>query len=129
MRTSFGTDLFGNTYEYDIITGERFYENDQTGDGIIDTIKSIGKKVASKLTGKATKDIAQKVVTKAVEKGAEQFGNKTGEIIANKINNVCNKPDSTAENKGDRIIEILKTHPSNKEYQQEDKKVLKIIMI
>ena len=63
MRTSMSIDEFGNTYEYDLDTGERI-DKYQTGEGIFDVIKSIGKKTVSKLTGKAAKDIATKAATK-----------------------------------------------------------------
>ena len=65
MRTSCAIDSNGCTYRYDLDTGERIDENYQSGDGILDVIKSVGKKVTTKLTGKAAKDIAQKAVKKA----------------------------------------------------------------
>ena len=101
MRISLAIDSYGNAYEYDLDTGERINnENYQIGDGILDTIKSVSKKVATKLSGKAAKDIAQKAATKAVEKGAEQLGNKTGEIIANKLDSTFNKkPAPPPENR------------------------------
>ena len=109
MRTSFAIDSFGNTYEYNLDTCERI--DYQVGDGFLKTITS---KVVAKLTGKTAKDIAQKAVTKAVEKGAEQIGNKTGEIISNKLNSAIHP-----EKKGDQIREVIKVYPPNKQYQQD----------
>ena len=121
MRTGLARDSYGNIYKYNLDTGERIDKNYQMGDGILDTIKSVSKKVATKLSGKAAKDIAQKAATKAVEKGAEQLGNKTGEIIANKLDSTFNKKLAPPQkNKGDQIREILRTHPLNKQYQQEE---------
>ena len=95
MRIGLTRDSHGNIYKYNLDTGERIEKNYQVGDGILDTIKSVSKKVATKLSGKTAKDIAQKAATKAVEKSAEQLGNKTGEIIANKLDSTFNKkPES-----------------------------------
>ena len=55
MRTSIAIDSYGNTYEYNLDTGERIDKNYQMGDGILDTIKSVSKKFATKLSGKPLK--------------------------------------------------------------------------
>lgn len=79
LRTRFTRDPHtGQNYYINIDTGERVDDDDyyQEGDGIIDGLKSVGKKVVSKLAGKAAKDIAKKALTKAVEKGGEKIGEK-----------------------------------------------------
>ena len=119
MRKSFAIDKStGKTYEYDLDTGEPILYDLKTdqyieGEGFL---TAVGKKVTSKLTGEVSKDIAQKAITKAAEKSAEHIGIKTGEIIANKLDKKFNKKP-TNENKGDKIIELLKTHPGNKHNQ------------
>ena len=51
--------------------------------------------------------IETKAAQKAVEKGAERLGNKTGEIVANKLDGVFNKKKrASPENMGHQIIEI-----------------------
>ena len=81
-------------YNFDLDSGEYLCKNSneqQTGEGIIDTFKSIGQKVVSKLSSKAVKDSSQKAVTKAVEKGSEEIGKKTCEIAATNLENLFNK--------------------------------------
>ena len=118
----------GKSHLYNIDTGKTIdYSpkissdiNNQEGDGIIDSVTSVGHKIAAKLTGKVAKDLAKKAVEKAVEKGAEKVGSKTGKIIANKLDNTFNKKP-TEGNKGHQIIEILKTQPLNQQEEQSSK--------
>ena len=152
MRISYKVDKNGKMYKYDLDSLTRIddesYNIYQTGDGIFDAIKTVGKTVVSKLSGKTAIEIAKKAATKAVEKGSEAVGTKMGEIISNKLDSVfikkpeivsnkldsvfikkpeivSNKLDSALikkpenENKGYKIIEALKSHPLNKKYQQD----------
>ena len=125
MRISYRVDKNGKMYKYDLDSFTRIddesYDIYQTGDGIFDAIKTVGKTVVSKLSGKTAKEIAKKAATKAVEKGSEAVRAKMGEIVSNKLDSAfINKPEH--ENKGYKIIEALKSHPLNKKYQQDDTK-------
>ena len=123
----------GESHFYDIDTGEPFdydletskhIDDYQEGDGIIDSLTSVGKKVASKLTGKVAKDVAKKAVTKAAEKSAEKIGEKTGELIGEKLYNKFSKKP-TEENKGDQIVELLQSHPNNTKIHSNTEKPLR----
>ena len=81
MRTSFSIDDFGNTYEYDLDSGERIDNNYQLGDGILDVITSISKKVVSKLSGKTAKDVAKKAATKVLKRVLKQLELKWAKLF------------------------------------------------
>ena len=89
-------------------------------------LSSIAKSISSKLTGKVAKDLATKAATKAIEKGSEQIGPKVGQVFGEKIYdkfaNKKQKPIEQPHDKGDEIIQLLKQHPDNKKYQNDDKK-------
>ena len=91
MRITYRVDKNGKMYKYGLDSFTRIddesYDIYQTGDGIFDAIKSVGKTVVSKLSGKTAKEIAKKAATKAVEKGSEAVGAKMGEIVSNKLDN------------------------------------------
>ena len=72
MRISYKVDKNGKMYKYDLDSLTRIddesYDIYQTGDGIFDAIKTVGKKVVSKLSGKTAKEIAKKRSHKSCRK-------------------------------------------------------------
>ena len=83
-----------------------YFDTEQLGEGIMDTLSSIG----SKIIGKTSKKLASIAAEKLIEKGSEKVGTKLGEIAADKIADKFKKkqPQITSETKGSEIIELLK---------------------
>lgn len=125
MQTTIKQDMWtGEIFYINPDTSERINNNYETGkhvdyqegDGIVGSLASVAKKVTSKLTGKVAKDVAKKALSKAAEKGVERIGEKTGQLIGERIYDKFSKKPSK-ENKGEQIVELLKSHPDNTELQ------------
>ena len=93
------------------------------------SLGSVAKSIGKKLTGKVAKDLATKAATKAIQKGSEQIGTKVGEKTYDEFANKKQKTINQPHNKGDEIIQLLKQHPANKKYRNDEKKPAKINII